>query len=81
MPQNILEGIPIKKKYIYWGEKWGYQKAFDFLENDPDFQSLYYQSCFWKGRTYESVECLLNLAKNGNPVMISDKHSFIFGWK
>lgn len=71
-----------EKKYIFFGGEIGYQKAYEYYtQNASDcFDSLKYHCCFWEGGTWETVNNLLLLAENGDPVIITDKHAFIFNF-
>ena len=69
------------KRFIIFGEKWGYQKAFEYLENNSDFDTFGYSIIRCKGRTGERVDNLRLLAQNGDPVIITDNDAFIFNFK
>jgi hypothetical protein len=77
----ILADKAKERKYWLFGPEIGYQAAFDHYMNGDDFTSLRFHSCFWTTETDETVKNLLNLARNGDPVMLSDKHAFIFNFE
>ena len=74
----ILAKKAREKKYIFFGEKIGYQAAFDYYMNSDDFTTLKFHACFYNTEINDSIENLLTLAQNGDPVMVTDKHAFIF---
>jgi hypothetical protein len=59
----------------------GVAKAREMLENNNGgmgYQIRFDVALYVKSEKREMVERLLLLAKNGDPVMVSDKHAFIF---
>ena len=70
-----------RKQFIIFGKKWGYQEAFEYLEKNSDFDTLAYSAIRWQGTDGQIVKNLKLLAENGDPVIITDKHAFIFNFK
>jgi hypothetical protein len=68
------------KRFWLFGKEIGYEKAWQNIKNASSvFDYMDYTAIFYiHGEYYEMAEKLKRLAENGNPVMVSDKHSFIF---
>lgn len=76
-----IKKLANEKKFILFGPKYTYDEAYNILENDISFSS---RSLKYHLRPdayrFDDVTELLKLTENGNPVMVSDNHAFIFDW-
>ncbi len=68
------------KRFWLFGEKIGYEKAWQNICNASSaFDYMEYIAIWYtSGERYDQALQLKLLAENGDPVIISDKHSFIF---
>lgn len=78
---ELIKKLVNEKKFILFGPKYTYDEAYNILENDISFTS---RSLKYHSRPncdgFDEVSSLLKLAKNGGPVTVSNKHSFIFDY-
>ena len=63
-------------KKRWFGEPWGYEKAFAAL-SDEGYDGAFYSASLTYGAQESKCKALLTLSKNGDPVYISDDAAWI----
>ena len=77
--EQIINRLANKRLWNF--KKMGFETAEELLKNNKatmDYQIPFDVNLYSKSEKREMVDSLLLLAKNGEPVMVSDKHAFIF---
>ena len=78
---DLIKKLAKERKFIFFGSKYTYDEAYNILEKDISLtsRSLKYHLRPDANR-FDDVTYLLKLAENGDPVIITDNHAFIFDW-
>lgn len=76
---NAIKKEANSKTFWCFGKPIGYEKALKNIQNAGVFEYAEYYTATWIcGKKYDLADNIRLLAKNGDPVIISDNAAFIF---